>query len=313
VALDTRISIYKLQILCAVVEHGGVSRAAEQLYISQPVVTAHIRSLEERLGAEIFQRAGRGVEPTEVGRIVYAWAKDLLCRSFEMAREIEGLSSGAGGSAVIAAGMTAGTYLLPRMLTAFYRDHRDAHITLTQQGPEGAVESLLAGKADFAIVMGAEHLFDPVTLRARHLLDEELVLVTRASGDEPEAVTVSELSTMRFVCSPADALRRRIVEQKLQDAGIAERNVVLAFDHAEAIKQAVLDGVGVALLFRSSVSREVAEGSMRIIDIVDAELSVPLYLASRTDKRYTPLQQRLYDYIFASCTARMPEVALSQP
>ena len=65
-ALDTRISLYKLEILCAVVDHGGVSRAAEQLYISQPVVTAHIRSLEERLGAELFQRAGRGVEPTEV-------------------------------------------------------------------------------------------------------------------------------------------------------------------------------------------------------------------------------------------------------
>ena len=64
-ALDSRVTLHKLEVFSLVVELGGVSRAAEQLFVSQPVVTAHIRSLEQRVGARLFYREGRNLRLTE--------------------------------------------------------------------------------------------------------------------------------------------------------------------------------------------------------------------------------------------------------
>src|ERR1700760_5005074 len=84
---DNRITFQKLEILCLVVDLGGVTRAAEHLWVAQPVVTAHIRSLQERLGVTLFHREGRRTILTDAGQQVYQWAQDVLSRTEQMQRE----------------------------------------------------------------------------------------------------------------------------------------------------------------------------------------------------------------------------------
>jgi DNA-binding transcriptional LysR family regulator len=296
--LDTRISLHKLELLCVVVEAGGITRAADRLFLTQPVVTAHINSLEKRLGVKLFERSGRGIEPTKAGEAVYIWAKELISRTREMSREIEGLASGSGGSAVIAAGMTAGTFVLPPILIDFYQANPSAHVTLTQQAPERAVESVSTGDADAAVVLGNDRLLDLPNLHHEHLRDEELILVAACTDNAPDVVTVAQLHELRFVCSPErGSLRRAVVEQKLASVGAGPRNIVLEVDHPTALKTCVRQAVGVAFMFRSSVNEELTAGTLRHITITDTSLSIPLFLVSRRDKRFTPLQRKLVDYI----------------
>ena len=120
--VDSRVTLHKLEVFELVVEHGSVSRAAEQLYVSQPVVSEHLRSLERRVGAPLFYREARALRLTESGEAVHGWATDLLTRTRSLSRQIDGLSDGMRGSAVIAASMSVGSYLLPRVLAGFRRD-----------------------------------------------------------------------------------------------------------------------------------------------------------------------------------------------
>jgi DNA-binding transcriptional LysR family regulator len=297
---DTRISLYKLEVLCAVVERGGFSRAAEQLWVTQPVVTAHIRSLESRLGVCLFERSGRGVVPTEVGDTVYAWAKEMLTRSDDMVRQVAGLAEGSSGNVNLVAGMTTGTYILPSILIDFQHTHPDAAVTVTQLTREAAILAVIEGGADLALVLAEDDAVLPDTVTSEWLADERLVLVASPDSDYPTSVPATTLSAYPFVCSPVGGLQRTLVDGRLRSMGIEDRDVVICLDHPEAIKQAVLADLGVALLLRSTVQEDLDSGRLREIELPDADPTVPVHVVHRKEKRFTPLQQSVLDHVRAA-------------
>src|SRR5919197_1243617 len=292
--LDTRIPLQKLEVFSLVVELESVSRAAERLFVAQPVVTAHVRSLEERLGAELLYRDGRRMRPTEAGQTVYRWAQDVLTRSREMAREIGGLADGTRGSAVVASSMTAGSYLLPGVLTGFQRERPEAAITVDISDPEHALRAVESGQADLAIVIEDVEFIRSPQLQHEQLGEEDVVLVTAPESEPREAsVPIDRLVTLPFVCSPPGLTRRLLVERRLREHGVERENVVMALGHPEAMKRAAMDGVGAVLLFRSAVRQELEDGRLREVAINDARLRVPILLVYRREKRFSPLQQQL--------------------
>jgi DNA-binding transcriptional LysR family regulator len=297
-ALDTRISLHKLEVFCTVVEVGSVSRAAERLYVAQPVVSAHIKSLEERVGAKLLQRRENRMILTEAGRAAYAWARDVLTRSREMEREVQGLEDGSQGAAVIASSMTAGSYLLPEILAAFRRDRPGAQLTLTTSDPEHATAAVQAGECDFAVLIAEEDQIDRRDLRLSRVADEPLVLVAgvghRPAGNE---LAVNELAALPFVSSPGRLSRQRMVDRQLAELGLSSTEVVIELGHAESMKRAVRSGLGVAFLFLSSVEEELERGELREITVRDARMTAPVLLVQREDKRFTPMQQHLVDTV----------------
>jgi DNA-binding transcriptional LysR family regulator len=293
VSLDNRITLQKLEVFCLVVELGGVGRAAEHLFVAQPVVSAHLQTLQQRLGAQLLYRDGRRMVLTEAGEAAYAWAKEVLSRSHEVVREIEGLAEGSGGSAVVTASMSVGSYILPGVLSRFRREHPRAQLTLHVADPEGALHAVEVGDADFAVLM-TDLAIEPRLFTVEPLASEEVVLV--AAPDDPQvgdSVTVAELDGLRYVCSPGGLSRRRLVDVALQKIGVEERDIVLELGHPEAMKRAAADALGVCLLFRSSVQRELDDGSLREVTIEGAKLHVPIVLVQRAGKRVSPLQAEL--------------------
>ncbi len=297
--IDNRISLQKLEVFCLVVELGGVGRAADHLYVAQPVVSAHLRTLQERMGAKLLYRDGRRMRLTEGGEIAYAWAKEVLSRSQEVARDIDGLAQGAVGGAVIASSMTIGSYVLPPVLSAFQRDHPRARITLHVSDPERAMHEIATGVADFAIIATIEPI-EPRLFNAEEIATEELVLVAGPQDrDVGDSVALGDLASLPYVCSPGGLARRRLVDTALRDLGVESRHIVIELGHPEAMKRAAHDGLGVAVLFLSSVARELEEGTLRRIDIEGVRIPVPILLVRRVEKRTSPLQRQLLDAIRA--------------
>jgi DNA-binding transcriptional LysR family regulator len=297
VAFDLRFTLHKLSVFCKVVEAGGVGRAAEQLYVAQPVVTAHVQSLEQRLGAKLFERDGRQTRLTPAGEAVYQWARETLTRARDLERELSGLSDGTAGSAVIAASMSLGSYLLPPILSEFHRDRPHASVSLTVLDPEHALEATATGAADFAVIV-TDELPPPGRFDAALLGREELVVVL--APDYPLAgarVSVERARTLPFVSSPRDHLRRAIVDAELRRAGLDEIDVVIELGHPEAMKRAVRDGLGAAVLFRSAVREELETGLLRKITIAGTQLSVPIQLVRRKGKRMSLLQAQLVEFV----------------
>lgn len=296
--LDSRISLQKLEVFCLVVELGGVGRAAEHLFVAQPVVSAHLRTLQERMGAQLLYRDGRTMRLTEAGERAYAWASDTLTRRRELARELDGLASGHQGSIVIVASMSLGSYRLPPILARFRAARPQAEITLNVSDPENALAATEAGESDFAVI-AAEFAPESEALVSERVGFEEMVLVAAPdAGPLDDVVTPQELVDLPMISSPRDHARRALVDHELQRLGVGPHSVTtIELGHPEAMKLAAREGLGAVILFASAVTQELDAGTLRRIEIRDATLSVPVYIVRRKQKRLSPIQNALMDTI----------------
>ncbi|MGN9841531.1 LysR family transcriptional regulator [Nonomuraea sp. H19] len=294
-AIDNRISLHKLEVFCAVVEQGGVGRAAAHLYVSQPVVSGHIRSLEERLGVELFHRVGQRLELTDAGHIAYRWSRDTLRRGNELDRELAGLAGGTAGAVAVATSMTVGSYLLPPVLTDFALAHPGARIAAHVFDPNQIWEAVTSGLCDLAVPI-APRIPHSRGLTGQFAGHQDLVLAG-APGTVNDSISVEELARLPFVATPRSSIRRDLEDTALAELGVTDREVVIEFGHPEAIKHAVRAGLGVALLFRASVAAELATGALHEIRIAGTQPRLPVFVVWRTDKRLSPLQQTLITVI----------------
>ncbi|MEU6261482.1 LysR family transcriptional regulator [Streptomyces sp. NPDC047043] len=290
---DNHISLQKLEVLCKVVELGGVRKAAEALYVSQPVVSAHLRSLESRIGAKLFYRQGRNLRLTEAGQAVHVWASEVLRGRLELDADLRSLSGGKSGTVAISASMSVGNTLLPPILIRFRRANPNAMITLNISSVEVALEGALSGASDLCVVATASVL-DANSFVAELIAEPSFTLVAAPANTAVGAeIDPAELSDLPFVCPPGHQAIRRSQDAALASLGVHNRRVEIELGSAESIKQAVAADLGVALLWRHSVETDLASGALREVRIRDADLRDRLYLVRRTEKRLSPLQQRL--------------------
>jgi DNA-binding transcriptional LysR family regulator len=307
--VDHRISLQKLEILCLVVELGGVGRAADRLQVSQPVVTAHMRLLQDRLGVELLYRDGQQMKLTEAGDEAYRWAREVLGRTRELERAIGSIAEGSAGAVTVGASMSVGSYLLPPVLGVFAQERPEVTVTLHVSDSEDAQRSVAASECDFAVITSRASLTGGV-LRARRLESHDLVLVASPEDDRVGAtVDPAELAALPFVCSPAGRPRRRSVDETMAEIGVMRRLVVLELGHPEAIKTVCRMGLGVALLLRSAVRDELNTGTLREVTINGRQLRIPVQLVHRVDKRFGPAQRHLIEEVVRA----MADAAVSSP
>jgi len=298
--MDTRITLHKLEVFRLVVQEASVTRAAEKLFVAQPVVTAHIRSLEQRIGARLFYREGRQLHLTEAGGAAYSWAEDVLTRTHELDRHIEALSDGSRGTVVLAASNSVGSYRLPPVLSEFRTERPLVHVLLNIWNTEHALNATRSGEADFAVVV-AETEPSGQGLTAEPLGEDEVVVVAAPdASDVGEMITVQELAELPFIETPSGMIRRSWIDHQLGALGIRERRVVMELGHPEAMKWAVKAGLGVSLLFRSAVDADLKRGDLREVGVADVRFAIPVFLAHRRGKLFSSLHMDLIGVIRTS-------------
>lgn len=302
--LDLRIPLQKLEVLVAVVEEGGFGRAADRLFVAQPVVSAHIRSLEERLDTKLFYRESRRVVLTESGEAVYRWANDILVRTKELERLLAGLNEGRQGAIALGASMTIGSYRLTSLLSEFRREHEHVELKLGIGDTQHVIQDARDGVYDFAVVVFTAGLQIP-DMHVEQIGSEDLVLVAA-----PELVptgpplTCAGLGTLPFIDTPA-----RFLDSQLHAHGIEQRNIVLELGHPEAVKRAAGDGVGFAFIFRGAVEDELKRGTLCEIPLTDARFSYPVYIVHRKERSFAPSHIELIEQIRLSLMTPAPPPA----
>jgi DNA-binding transcriptional LysR family regulator len=297
IKLDNRISLQKLEVFCLIVELGSVSRAAEKLFVTQPVVSAHLRSLQERVGAPLIRREGRGIELTEAGRAVHRWAQEMLRRSDDLAQELDDLTGGTVGAVHLGSSMTVGNYLLPPVLIDFRNRYPRARLTLSISAPELALDAVESGRSDFCVVASSGALESDL-LAAELIGVQRFVLVTSpADQSVGDAISVEQLRDLSWVCPPGGQAIRRSQDSALASLGITQRDVAIELGSAEAMKQAIHAHLGVALLLEASVRDDLVSGVLREVRIDGPPIVDTLYIVKHVSKQLSPLQQKLYDAI----------------
>ena len=257
-------TLRQFEVLLAIARARSFRPAAEALHLSQPALSQHVRELETALGARLFDRLARSVVLTDAGRVLGEHATRLFATLADARQAIQDLRGLERGALTIGASSTPGIYVLPRLLGAFRQRHPGIEITLRLGNSEGIERLVRASELDLGLVGGHQACPGEACLNAG--LPDELRLVVPpghrwASQREiaPERLADEPL----LVREPGSATRE-LTERTLRAAAVRYRQG-LVLEHPEAIKQAVLAGLGVAFLSVHAVHGEVATGRLHAL------------------------------------------------
>ncbi|MGB1803148.1 MAG: LysR substrate-binding domain-containing protein [Miltoncostaeaceae bacterium] len=264
----------QLLTLRTVVDKGSFSHAAEELGISQPAVSFQIRSLEDRIGERLLDRSGRRVTLTDAGRVVDSHARRMLALEADMLRDVAGIADHLSGPLVLGSSTGPGELLLPHLLGGFKRENPEVEVSLVVQDTQAVCDRVLEDEIELGVVGAARPhrglVFEP-------FMRDELVVI--CPPDHPLAgegmVTLSDLAAQPLIIQQRGSGVRAVVEAALRAEGIRPRDleVILELGLQQSARVAVLDGLGVTVISRLAVERDVAEGRLVALEVSGAGLA----------------------------------------
>ena len=284
-------NLYHLRVFQRVAEHEHITRASEELILSQPAVTKIIQSLEHDTGLELIERHGRRIVLTHAGHVLHSYARRMFALEREMEDELAVLRDFETGEIKLAANTTTGVYLLPPIVSCYRKLYPQVTLYMTILNSHEIIEQTLNWTLDFGLVEGDSAML-PSGLHVDVFAQDELVLVVSPDHhwsklDElnPEALREGEL-LMREQGSGI----REVIEKALMIHSIQVHPLFTLPDN-EAIKQMVISGVGAAIVSSLAVQRELVSGDLVRIPIAGVELCPQLSLVRRKDKQLSRAAQ----------------------
>lgn len=280
------VSLAGLRAFYAVAGRQSFSRAAEELGVSQPYVSAQVGGLEAKLGAPLFHRAGRRVRLTEAGRVLEGYAASILGSLAEAEQALADLGGLVRGRLVVAASTTPGAYLLPHLLDGYRREHPDVEITLDISNAHDVERALVEERAELGVLAGRPLAS---SVEAESFGRDELVLVVGPRHRLADRIIVSpaEVADEPFVLRERSSNTRRLFEAELRRVNVRPPHT-MELSGIEAIKEAVAGHLGVSVLSSRAVRSELSTGWLRGLRVEGLDLVRPLCVASRRGKRLSP-------------------------
>ena len=242
----------QLRILKAIAAQGSFKKAADLLYVTQPAVSLQIQNLEKQLEITIFDRGGRKALLTEAGKLLLEYCERILNQCDEACKAIEDLNSLKGGTLIIGASQTTGTYLMPRMIGLFRQKYPDVSVQLQVHSTRRTGWSVANGQIDLAIIGGQlpgdlENLLQVIPYATDELA---LVLPTNHHFANKKELMKEDLYKLNFVTLDSQSTTRKVVDKLLKDSGldIQRLKIEMELNSLEAIKNAVQSGLGASFL-----------------------------------------------------------------
>lgn len=296
-----------LRHLVLVAQHGTFTAAARHAHVTQPALTASIQRLEAQMGGRLFDRGPGGAVLTAAGAALLPHARAALAAVEDGRRAVAEVMGLAAGSVRVGAGATVCTYYLPRTLARFRREHPGLRIHLREANAGELLDDLEAGDLDLVILARVVRSGGADLLRAarsglvrERWLDDELVLVGAPGVDA---------STAPLVTFARGTTTRTLVDQHFAGAPIA-----MELGSIAAVKGNTRAGVGVALVSRRAVERDIASGQLVIVPSERTPIVRPLYVVHRGRDRLPPAAAELCRMLRedARPSATQPQAELSR-
>jgi DNA-binding transcriptional LysR family regulator len=297
------VELRQLLTFRAVAKSRSFTQAAERLSYSQSNVTAHVQALEEELQTRLFERLGKHVELTAAGRRLVDYADRLLALVEEAAHEVPEPDV-PSGVLTIGACETLCAYLIPSILMNFRREYANVRLVIHGDHCPDLPNRLLGGELDVAFILD-----EPLQLPAfviEDLAREPLTIVVRrdhrlATGG---SVALSAFRDESFMVYQQGHACRRALDDAFGRPGMRAQTT-LEFNSDEAIKQCVLAGLGVGVVPRMAVERELAEGSLVAVNVRDLNITLSTQMIWHKDKWLSPALRAFADVSRRSMHSRL--------
>ncbi|MDP4028635.1 MAG: LysR substrate-binding domain-containing protein [Gallionella sp.] len=275
-------TLRQLQVFEKVASHLNYSRAAEELYLSQPAVSMQIKQLEGHIGLPLFEQMGKKTYLTEAGRELFHYSRNIAQQLAEMETVFDEMKGPGHGKLTLSVVNTA-NYFTPKLLAKFCRSHPNINVILQVANRDAVLKHLADNSTDLAI-MGRPP--DVPDISAEPFLDNPLVVI--AAPDHPLAqlkrVKFARLATETFLSREPGSGTRGAMERIFAEYRI-QPHISMEMETNEAIKQAVQAGMGLGILSLHSIELELETRRLALLNVEHFPLLRHWYVAHRSTKR----------------------------
>lgn len=267
------ITDFRLKVFKTVAERLSFTKAAAELYISQPAVTKHINELEKQVGGQLFERHRGTVRLTPRGMLLLDYASRILDLYGSLNDAFADDGQMPSGVLRIGASTTIAQYVLPGMLASFRRRYPDVKVEMTNGNTESIEELVASGRIDIGMIEGkaAGH-----ALHYELFMNDELVLVTSVSNSafRDDEIALERLPSLPLVVRETGSGTLDVLQEALGRAGLSLQgmNVEMQLGSSESIKRYLYNSGAFAFISVQAVLDELAQNKLRIVDVKGLEI-----------------------------------------
>ncbi|HFB83988.1 MAG TPA: LysR family transcriptional regulator [Thermodesulfatator sp.] len=287
----------QLQVFAKVYEQRSFSRAAEEVFLTQPTVSGHIKALEDFLGVRLFDRLGREVVPTRAGEILYPYARQALSLVAEAEREIRLFLGVEKGRLEIGGSNIPGQYLLPALIGAFKENYPGLELKLLIGDTQKVAEAVARGDIELGVIGARLTSFDDLLYQP--CCDDELVLAASTNQNFPEAIKLEDLERLPLIIREQGSGTRLTTEEALRERGfsLGKCRIIAEMGSTEAVKQAVKAGLGGSFISLRAIEEDLLSRRLRIIPVKGLNIRRHFYLVRHKGRSLSPPAAAFVDFL----------------
>jgi DNA-binding transcriptional LysR family regulator len=287
-------TLHQLKVFEAAARNGSFTRAAEELFLTQPTVSMQVKQLTKAVGLPLFEQVGKRLYLTEAGRELFATCREIFEKiaQFEMTvADLKGLKQGRLRLAVI----TTAKYFVPRLLGPFCQLYPGIDISLQVTNHSGIVDRLKENLDDLYIM---SQLPEHLDIGFQPFLENPLVVLAptnhRLAGEKN--ISLQQLSEEPFILREPGSGTRTAVQKLFDEQGI-KLKVKLELGSNEAIKQAIAGGLGISVLSRHTILPESANSELTVLDVEYFPIERNWYMVYPAGKQMSVVARTYFEYL----------------
>ncbi|MFB2895800.1 LysR family transcriptional regulator [Aerosakkonemataceae cyanobacterium BLCC-F50] len=287
-------TLHQLKVFEAAARHGSFTRAAEELFLTQPTVSMQVKQLSKAVGLPLFEQVGKRLYLTEAGRELLATCREIFDRiaQFEMTvANLKGVKQGLLRLAVV----TTAKYVVPRLLGPFCQRYPGIDVSLQVTNHEILMERFSQNQDDLYILSQTP---DHLDMKVHPFLENPLVVLAPRSHHlaNQKNITLADIANEPFIMREPGSGTRQAVQKMFEKEGLGLK-VKLELGSNEAIKQAIAGGLGISVLSSHTLALEGATSQLTILDVQGFPIARHWYVVYPAGKQLSVVARTFFEYL----------------
>lgn len=287
----------QLETFVEVINSKSFSKAANNLYLTQPTVTSHIQNLEKEVGTPLLNRSNKCITYTKAGNILYDYAIEIINLKDTAYFKLGEYKGKIEGNLLIASSTIPKLYILPYLLKEFILIYPNVAIDMMRDNSKDVIKDILNNNINFGIV-GAK--YDNKNLEYIELIEDELVLISSKDNNlsNNKKINIDNIKNEKLILRKIGSGSRLLLEESLNDLDMAlERfNIVATTDSNETIKKLVELNVGVSFMSKLAIKEEVKRKALKYYKVDSLNLKRKFYFVYHKKRNLSPLENTFKNF-----------------
>jgi DNA-binding transcriptional LysR family regulator len=292
------VDLRQLEVFCKVVELKSFSRAAEAIFLTQPTVSQHVSALESFFDLQLLDRMGKQIQPTRAGELLYQYAQEMLRLKEKACQSLSHYAGKKSGHLRVGASTIPGEYILPALIGAFKELFPEITVTLSIADTRQIADAVTAGLIEMGVV-GAKIKSEQLTYQT--LVEDRIVLAASRKSAlwTRESILPAELLHIPLILREDGSGTRISIEKALAGHRVDYRalRVTAEMGSTEAVKQAILSGIGVSFLSERAIVKEKEYGLLREVPVKGIDIRRSFYSVLNRKKSPSPICKEFKSFL----------------